>query len=468
MFLLLGDLFIRALKAVVLPMVFVNVIVSIVDMMAMGRASSVGLKTVLLYTMTTLIASIIGLISILIFQGLFTEGEFDEADPTFVSLGCNAEGALLTEMTDGSVMCSMDAADSMDTQFVIEDITGAFARSSGGGPQDDISMSDTIYAGVFTKLVTDNITKSFVEGNFAAVIFFAIFFGCALGRVLFNQRKGEIADSSLMAFLGELNDVLLTLINWIITITPFAVFSLIVQAVGGQDDLAGSFANVGWLICAMLVGFITHFIVVDIALFAVLSRMNPFTYLKHMIPAQTTALACASSAATLPVTLRCVKNTGVVPDTIRNFVCPLGATINMDGSAIYFPGACIWLAVLNGEDINAASYILLIILSTVGSAGAAPVPSSGLVLVITAYNTVFGTTGTPNGFEFIVAIDWFLDRIITALNVTGDSVVAGIVASRTPMEAVDEDHAEFVKEIHHDEDAKEVPAAEDASVEEDA
>lgn len=126
----------------------------------------------------------------------------------------------------------------------------------------------------------------------------------------------------------------------------------------------------------------------------------------------------------------------------RLFVLPLGATINMDGSAIYFPCACVWLAVLNGISPNFGDYILLVILSTVGSAGAAPVPASGLVLVITAYNTVFGGSGTPQGFEFVVAIDWFLDRCITALNVTGDTVVAGIIAARTPW---DEDETNITK-----------------------
>lgn len=116
----------------------------------------------------------------------------------------------------------------------------------------------------------------------------------------------------------------------------------------------------------------------------------------------------------------------------------------MDGSAIYFPCCCVWLAILNGIQPNAGSYILLIILSTIGSAGAAPVPASGLVLVITAYNTVFGTTGIPNGFEFVVAIDWFLDRCITALNVTGDTVVAHIVACRTPWDE-DEDVSNTTK-----------------------
>jgi Na+/H+-dicarboxylate symporter len=94
----------------------------------------------------------------------------------------------------------------------------------------------------------------------------------------------------------------------------------------------------------------------------------------------------------------------------------------MDGSAIYFPCACIWLAVLNGITPNFGNYILLCILSTIGSAGTAPVPSAGLVMVLTAYNTVFGTTGVPDGFEFIVAIDWFLDRLQTGEQIYGSLV----------------------------------------------
>jgi Na+/H+-dicarboxylate symporter len=325
------------------------------------------------------------------------------------------------------------------------------------------------------------------------------------------------------------------------SVTPFAVMSLIANAIGSQDDLSGAFTNVAYLIAANLVGYVAHFLITDVGFFYLASGLNPFEYLKHMIPAQTTALACASSAATLPVTLRCVKNTGKVPDDIRNFVLPLGATVNMDGSAIYFPCCCIWLAILNGikpgkyscwsrcccvcavfsllrcmmnvlgvfllchSDIcfgkgvrpsstisrgvcfslfrknrpsqsllfmfiththpthctpDAGSYILLIILSTIGSAGAAPVPSSGLVLVITAYNTVFGTTGTPNGFEFIVAIDWFLDRCITALNVTGDSVVAGIISARTPWEEEDETNLTKTTKVNDDgSSAEETPDA---------
>jgi Na+/H+-dicarboxylate symporter len=215
------------------------------------------------------------------------------------------------------------------------------------------------------------------------------------------------------------------------------------KAVGGQNDLAGMFENVGYLVIATILAMMLQFFVVYVGFFAFFTRTNPFAYLRYIIPAQTMAFACASSAATIPVTLKSVKSTGRVPDAIARFVVPLGATVNMDGGAIYFPCACIWLAIMNGISPDIGSYFLLVIISTIGSAGTAPVPSASLVLIITAYNTVFNTTGTPDGFSYILAIDWFMDRLRTCLNVTGDAVVAGMVASLCDMEMEgDEDDVE--------------------------
>lgn len=337
-------------------------------------------------------------------HGRFKEGVYDTQSPPYIKLECEEAGYFITEVAGGSIQCVAEAnATNLNNLFIIDDVSGTFQRISSG-PSDDISLSDTIYDGVFTKLITANIFVSFVESNFAAVIIFAIFCGIALGGVIF-KRGITIPECSLVMVLTDMSEMFLVLINMVIGATPFAVFSLIANAVGSQDDLAGAFSNVGWLIAASLTGFLAHIIITDIGLLYFLGKVNPFEYLSYIVPAQVTALSCASSAATLPVTLRCVKATGRVPDDIRNFVCPLGATVNMDGSAIYFPCACVWLAYLNGIDPDASHFILLVILSTVGSVGTAPVPSSALVLIITAYNTVFGGSGTPNGFEFIVAID---------------------------------------------------------------
>ena len=219
---LIGDLFIRCLKAVVLPLVFCNVAVSVVDMMMMGRASSVGIKTIVLYVCTTLIASIIGLISILSFQSLFIQGDFDTQAAAFVSLGCTEEGSLLTEdPSDGTLMCMANGNETSPyTQFEINDITGVFARADGSS-YAEISMSETVYSGVFLKLITDNIFYAFMDGNFASVIIFAIVFGIALGRIFFEQKDendngGSVTSTAQLVvhFLQGIGDILLRMINW--------------------------------------------------------------------------------------------------------------------------------------------------------------------------------------------------------------------------------------------------------------
>ena len=431
---LVGDLFIRGLKCVILPLVFINVTVSVIDMMNVGKAGSIGWKTIALYLVTTVLAATAGILSILCFQGFFKEGTFEDSPPATISLGCNSEdGTYLTEFDNGTVACTANYEDATDTMFYVTDVTNSFEMKSKGVP--DISMSDTVYHGVFTKLVASNITDAFADANFAAIVFFAVVFGVAISRVMDRFKvDGEEQKSFIMDFFKELDAVFLTMINWLIAITPLAVLSLIIKAVGSQERLADSFSNVGFLVVATIVAKIGHFIIVQCGLFYVITRSSPFGFLKHIIPAQTMAFACASSAATIPMTLKCVKSSGRVPDAVSRFVVPLGATVNMDGSAIYFPCACIWLARLNGIEPDIASYILLVILSTIGSAGAAPVPSAGLVLIITAYNTVFNTTGTPEGFTFILAIDWFMDRLRTVLNVTGDTFVSAMVASLCPID----------------------------------
>lgn len=187
------------------------------------------------------------------------------------------------------------------------------------GPKNDISMSDTIYDGVFTKLITSNIFDAFVDASFAAVVLFAICFGAALARSMMKQKLDE-AQSTLCCFLKEVDSVLLTLINWVITITPFAVLSLIASAIGKQSNLEESFKNVGYLVAATLIAMVVHMALVYVGLFAILAKRNPVPYLKKLIAAQTAAFACSSSAATIPVTLKCVQSTGIVPNPVAKFV----------------------------------------------------------------------------------------------------------------------------------------------------
>jgi len=376
---LVGDLFIRALKCFVLPLVFVNIIIAVVDMMSVGKATSIGWTVIALYLITTITAAFFGSMSTLMFMKFYNteEGADNGADSKTMS---------------------------------------------------QVSLSDTIYEGIFEKIIPNNIVDSFAGSEFTAVMFFAVVFGAALSPEL--GRDG----SKMMEILREMDRVFQRVIHWIIFLTPFAVLSLITSGIGKQNNLGPMFSNIGLLMGASLVAWGLQIVFIYIGLFALLTRSNPFTYLKHIVPAQLFAFASASSAATIPTSLNAVRATGVVPDLIGRFVVPFGATVNMDGGAVYFVCACIWLAVLNGEEVTFASFLLLIIIATMGSIGTAPVPSASLVLIITAYNTVFGGSGTPNGFAYILAIDWFMDRCRTVTNVTGDCIVTGIVAYRCPID----------------------------------
>jgi Na+/H+-dicarboxylate symporter len=364
------------------------------------------------------------------FYGLYQTETFEESPPPYIVLGCNQDGSYLAETSDGNVVCSSNVTmDDPNVNFILEDVSETFVTNSGEPTQ--LSLSESIYQGVFQKTVPDNIFRAFNEDNFAAIIFFGILFGIALQRVILEDNgKG----SPLMDVLSETNRVLTRIICWIIFLTPFAVCSLIASAIGQQSDLQQMFMNIGYLVASALSAMGLQVVTIYVGLYGLITRRNPFWYLSNMIPALTMAFATSSSAATIPTTIACVMSTGFVNETVARFVIPRGATVNMDGGAVYFVCACIWLAVINGQEVTAANFVMLVLITTVGSIGTAPVPSASLVLIMTAYNTVFGTTGTPNGFGYIFAIDWFMDRCRTITNVTGDCVVAGIVGKVCPID----------------------------------
>lgn len=428
---LLGDLFIRALKCVVLPLVFVNVALATADMLGLGKARKVAGTTVGFYLLTTVLAATIGIISVSMFQGSFVVNIPVSSSQSRFQFMC-ADGTYMTQMPDGSVEClGMNSTLAMDQQFKIKDMDKTFTTSSAGGPANSISLSNTIYDGVFVKLVANNVFGVFVSSNFASVIVMALVFGVAVYKV--NSEGGVNRPGVIMALFRELEKALMKIINGILIFTPFAVLSLIATAVGKQSNIGDALTNVGLLVATALTAFLAHFFIVYCGLFMLVTKSNPLEYLKNLVPAQVFAFACASSAATIPVTMQCVIDSKKVSPLVARFVVPLGATLNMDGGAIYMSIAIIFLAVTSGiaDQINAASYILLVIIATIGSAGTAPVPSASLVLIITAYNTVFNASGTPPAFSFILAIDWLLDRFRTTLNITGDAVVARMVSSLT-------------------------------------
>jgi Na+/H+-dicarboxylate symporter len=299
-------------------------------MMSIGKASTVGSLTFALYLVTTVMAAVWGCLATLAFKGLYETESFAELPPPYIVLGCSEEGSFLAESTDGNVVCSSNVTmDDPKVNFILNDVSKTIVTSSG--TSTELSLSDTVYQGIFQKTVPDNIMRAFSDNNFAAIIFFGILFGIALQRVVL-EAKGK--QSQLMNVLSEADRVFTRIICWIIFLTPFAVCSLIASAIGGESDLAQMFKNIGYLVAASLTAMGLQVVIVYIGLFALITHRNAFSYLSKMIPAQTMAFASSSSAATIPTTLACVRSTGFVHETVARFVVPVGATVNLDGAAM--------------------------------------------------------------------------------------------------------------------------------------
>lgn len=387
-----GTLFLRALKCLVIPLIFCNMALGVAEMTSLGNTGKIGVRAIGFFMTTTLFAVLEGMGFTMLFYGFYKE-----------------EGA-------------SDAAS--DTAIAGQ------------------SVSDTIM-GVFNSIFTDNITQATATPDILSVIVFACFFGFVAGKL--DLREGE--PNHVLLILDQLTKLFNYWIAIILKAAPLAVLSMIAGSFAGTSDFATLFSNVGVLVATCLAGFASHVFMVLPLLFFCVVRQNPYKYQAKCVSAYTFSFASASSAATLPVNMKCIQDMGVVPDPIMRFVLSLGATINMDGSAIYFPAAIVFLAVVsgNGALITASSMFTLVIMCTLGAVGASPIPNAGLVMIVTIWDTVFPGVPIPVQIAYIQAIDWLLDRFVTTVNVCGDGMITQMVAAGVECEAEPAEHMEVVK-----------------------
>lgn len=257
--------------------------------------------------------------------------------------------------------------------------------------------------------------------------------------------------------MEELNEIFIMFIRWIVSWTPLAIISLIATAIGKTNGFVEVLSALGFLSIATCSGMVFQFVFCYCPMYFLFKRKNPLSYFKQMAPVFTLAFASSSSAATLPVTISCAVDSGEVTQGIANFSLPLGATTNMDGTSIHIVSSCIWLAYYNGIVPTPVNYFLLIFCATLGSMGAAPVPSASIVLIMTSYQTTFGGSGEPPGLGLIMAIDWLIDRFRTMTNICGDLTVAACVSEHTERKVRElSERGDFVKSEKKLEDLEEV------------
>ncbi len=372
-----GNIFINSLKLIAVPLILASLIKGISDLKDISKLSKMGGRTIGLYLLTTVMAVSIGLVVVNIVQ----------------------PGKSITEETRLNL---------------VEDYKGdANSRIAEANKQKQAgplqALEDLVPSNIF-KAASDN-------GNMLQVIFFAIFFG--IGLVLIPQEEA----STVKKFFDGFNEVILKLIDLIMLAAPYGVFALLAALIAESPSL-DLFKALGWYALCVLIGLLLM-MGVYILLVWIFTKKTPGFFLRGISPAQLLAFSTSSSAATLPVTMERVEEHLGVDEEVANFVLPIGATINMDGTSLYQAVAAIFIAQAFGMNLDLMAQLGIIVTATLASIGSAAVPGAGMVMLV----IVLSQAGIPEaGLALIFAVDRPLDMCRTVVNITGDAVVAMMVA----------------------------------------
>ncbi|CAF2408050.1 unnamed protein product [Rotaria sp. Silwood2] len=394
-----GQIFINILKMLILPLIVSSIITSLAQLDAQA-AGKMGVRALVYYLATTLIAAIIGIILVLsIRPGL--RGGTVQIKPDSKT----AEGRTVDTV--------LDLFRNLFPDNIMEATFRSFAT--------DLKVNRTLISGPNATNEYKTIYKATVvkrDGiNVLGLLLFCIVFGILISRL---KEKAKILRDFFEAMLA----VVMLLVRIAMLYSPIGIFFLITAKILDMDDLRDFLGSLGLYMATVLVGLFIHgFIILPLILY-VITRMNSFKYIRGMSQALVTAFGTASSSATLPVTFRCVEEKNHIDPRVSRFVLPVGATVNMDGTALYEAVAAIYIAQLNGIPLDAVKIIVTSFTATLASIGAASIPQAGLVTMVIVLNAL----GLPaEEVKTIYAVDWLLDRFRTAINVFGDSIGCAIV-----------------------------------------
>ena len=360
-----GELFLDALKMTIIPLIVAAVISGIASLGGTsGGLQRLGGFTVLYYFCTTAIAVLVGLIIVNIIQ----------------------PGVGITEVS----------------QVVPDRVSG---------------KEETGFVEIIRSLIGDNIIAAAAETKLLEVIVFSILFAVALTTV---GERGK----PLLAFFDGLNDVMIKIVVWIMYFAPIGIFALISSKLGdsgGGEHFWREIAGVGKYMLTVIIGLTVHFMILLTILVVVSRRGRQF--ITTMSKALITAFGTASSSATLPLTMECALEANVDKRAVK-FVLPLGATVNMDGTALYEAVAVMFIAQAYGIHMAPMDQVVIFITATLAAIGAAGIPEAGLVTMVIVLTAV----GLPiEGIGLLLAVDWLLDRLRTTVNVWGDSVGTTVI-----------------------------------------
>ena len=381
----LGSIFIRLLSFLAIPLVIASLIVGAASLDDIRKLGRIGGKTFGIYIATTAIAITIGLTAANIIK----------------------PGERVAGQVDNRLTASYQDQD----------------------PEEMVEMLEIDVIDFFVNIVPKNPINAMADGDMLQIVFFAVLFGITL---TFIERK---KSKPVINFFNGVSDTMIKMVDFIMIIAPYGVFALIAATIAefGFEILS----TLLWYIVAVLIGLLLQTILVYSSLVKFMGKVSPLKYFKAMRNAQAIGFSTSSSAATLPVTFECVEKNLGVHKQISGFVLPLGATINMDGTALYQGVAAVFIAQVYGFDLGIAEQLTIVLTAVLASIGTAPVPGVGIIMLVIILQSV---NVPAEGIALILGVDRILDMCRTVTNVSGDAAVAIAVAGTE--NAIDRDIAD--------------------------
>jgi len=361
----IGTIFLNLLKLITVPLIFTSISTGVISLSNSKNLGRLGLKTVAYYLISSLVAIITGL--------------------TLTNIIKPGTGSNLSTLLKPVENLNIEA----------------------------ISLRDII-----VRMFPPNIFESFAKGDMLPIIIFSIIIGFFISRAATRSRI------LLSRILESAFELMMKITEFILRLAPIGIFGIVAKIVSttGLDI----FANLGKYFLTVLTGLLIHYFVSLPLFIYILTKLSPYKHMANMAPALLTAFSTASSSATLPLTLECAEVNSGISNKISSFVFPLGATINMDGTALYECSAAIFISQVYGVDLSFGQQFIVIFTALLASIGAAGIPMAGLVMLVIVLRSV----GLPTeGIGIILAVDRILDMIRTSTNVWSDSTGAIIIAS---------------------------------------
>jgi len=378
-----GTIFINLLKLIAVPLILASLIKGISDLKDISKIKAMGLRTILIYVLTTVVAIVIGLSIVNIVKP---------------GVGMSAD---TIEKIKVKYESSADVVDKLDKA----------TAQKGQGPLQAL-----------VDIFPSNIFQSFTDASMLQIIFFAMFVGISL--LLIPEKKAK----PLMDFFDSLNEMVMKMVDLIMLFAPYAVFALLANVIIAFDDTEILIKLLYYAGC--VVGGLILMIGFYLLLVWVYTKKSPMWFLNKISPAQLLAFSTSSSAATLPVTMERVEEHLGVDKEVSGFVLPVGATINMDGTSLYQAIAAVFIMqVIWPEGLTFTNQLVIVLTALLASIGSAAVPSAGMVMLVIVLESVgFPPELLPIGLALIFAVDRPLDMCRTTVNVTGDATVSMIIA----------------------------------------